>query len=174
MRPDESAGLQARSAALEIVIKPYEDFERAEIEASIAGMLSGFRSMRHSEGDAATTVAITRAVLRDFPAWAIKLGCMKIARRETGCDPRFAPNDAEIAEVVRSLVKPYREAFDATMLLISAVVQPVQTRQRSSIRETQQPAPSLSDGKHAERIAADLAARKARNEAMAGGQHGDD
>jgi hypothetical protein len=156
MRPDERAAAEARAAALEIALLPHGDSARSEIEAAIAGMLSGFRSMRQGEDDAATAVAITRAVLREFPAWAILQGCLKIARRETRCDPRFAPNDAEIVEVVRSIVKPYREAFDAASALLVAVVQDARP-----VAAVPRELPKIGDGKHGERVAADLERRKA-------------
>ena len=165
MRPDERAAVEVRCAALEIALQPHGDEDRADIEAAIAAMFSGFRSMRQAGEDAEAAIAITRAVLRDFPAWAIVAGCLKIARHETKCDPRFAPNDAELVDVVRALVKSYREAFEAASLLIGATVQPIQIPHRSSTRDSQQAhSIQLGDGKHAQRIAADLAARKARNE----------
>ena len=165
MRPDERAAVEARSAALELALRPFEPEQIADIEASIGAMFAGFRSMRQQGEAAADVVTITRAVLREFPAWAITAACLKIARHETRCDPRFAPNDAEIVDVVAGLIKQYREARDAAVLLLDSVVADIaDTRSRSSIRAANAPAVPISDGKHTQRVAADLKARKARNE----------
>ena len=124
MRPDELALVESRSAALTIALEPYGMESRDELKAAIGAMFSGFRSMRQQGDDVESVIAITLAVLRDFPAWAITMGCLKIARRETKIDPRFAPNDAEIAEVISTIVKSYREALEAVSKLLNATVKP--------------------------------------------------
>jgi hypothetical protein len=163
MRPDERAMVEARSAALELALQPFHFDQITEVEASIGAMFAGFRSMRQQGEAVEDVVAITRAVLREFPLWAITKGCLKIARHEIRGDPRWAPNDAEIVDVVYDLVKPYHEALDGTKKLLAAVVQ-AETRMptRGSVREPHQSSPpEPSDGKHAARVAAGLAARKA-------------
>lgn len=160
MNPEERGAVEVRVAALEVALRHHGDADRAEIEGAIAGMLSGFRSMRHGEEDAATAVAITRAVLRDFPAWAIVQACLKIARSETRCNPRFAPNDAEIAEVVREIVRPYRQAFASASLLLNAVVV-----EGPNLRPASRNLPEAGDGKHGARVAADLERRRQQREA---------
>lgn len=163
MRSDERAVVEARFAALELALRPYNDQQVGEINASIGAMLAGFRSMRQQGDDVESTIAITRAVLREFPAWAILQGCLKIARRETRCDPRFAPNDAEISDVIRSIIKPYQEARAAATALLGAVIQQGALPQRGSGRETHREPPlAAGDGKHGQRVLADIAARKAR------------
>lgn len=165
MRDDERDAVQARAAALELALEPYRDEAASEINATIGAMLAGFRSMRQQGDDVESTIAITRAVLREFPFWAITQACLKISRRETQCDPRFAPNDAEIVEVVRSIVKPYRETFTAASALLSAVVENIEPRYRGSTRETQQAPPvSVGDGNHGARVAADLERRRMQRE----------
>ena len=168
MRPDERGPLEARAAALDLALRPFREDQVTDVEASIGAMLAGFRSMRQQGEAVEDVVVITRAVLREFPAWAIAQGCLKIARHETRSDPRFAPNDAEIVEVVRNVVKPYREALDAATALLGAVVQSGETARGSTVRERPQPSPLLvGDGKHAHRVAAELAARKARRDSGA-------
>lgn len=173
MRPDERVTLDARCAALEIATSAYEEAETASVEASIGAMLGGFRSMRQQGENVVRIIEITRAVLREFPAWAINRACLKIARHETKHDPRFAPNDAELADQVRAVLKPYREALDAARALLgSAVRTEPEPHARGSVRKAKPFAPERGDGKHASRIASDLEARKARN-AMREGAAGD-
>lgn len=114
--------LEARGLALTQALAPFTDDQRSQVEAAVAGMLSGFRSMRNASTD---TVEVTLAVLRDFPAWAISRACLMIARNEVGLDKRFAPNDAEIHAVVQRVVKRYEEASDKIGLLLVA---PVETK----------------------------------------------
>ncbi len=167
MRADERGLVTARSAALELTLQSFDDESRNGLKASIGAMLGGFRSMRQQGEDVDAVVTITLAVLRDFPAWAITAACLKIARHETRNDPRFAPNDSEIAEAVRAIVRPYREAYDATVALLGAIVQAEKIQTRSSTRENI-PTVHIGDGKHAQRVAAELAARKAINQTSSG------
>jgi len=157
MTLQERSDVEARTAALELWISPFGPDERGEIEASIVAMLAGFRSMRQQGEDIDSMVAITCAVLRDFPAWAIKKTCLKIARREIQHDARFAPNDAEIAGLVRDLVAPYRKNFEQANALLQAVVEP----KRAAPTARKIPGPPPGDGKHGQRVAADIVARKA-------------
>ena len=174
MRADERAAVEVRGAALALALRPFaEADDGSAVMASIGAMFSGFRSMRQQGDDIEATVRITMAVLREFPAWAINQTCLKIARHETKHDPRFAPNDAELADQVRAVLKPYREALDAARALLgSAVRTEPEPHARGSVREAKPPVPGMGDGRHASRVAADLDAMKARNalrEGEAGG-----
>jgi hypothetical protein len=168
---DERRDLTARADELRMALQPYLDRERNEVEASIAAMLGGFRSMRQ-EGDAAEGIVVVLAgVLRRFPAWAIAKACMKIARNDAGLDRRFAPNDTEIHEVVDAIVREHRQTLERVEGLLTAAVEvrmaqlPVSARQSDVVATGAEPfAPLIhrkpSDGKHAQRVMADLAARK--------------
>jgi hypothetical protein len=156
LRPDERGTLEARAAALELALEPFKPAERSGLKAGVAAMFGGFRSMRQQGDDIDAVVTVTLAVLREFPAWAVRAACLKIARRETRCDPRFAPNDAEIADVVGGLVKPYKEALDGAQAVLAAEVS-VDVRRVVA----PSPPPSAGDGKHGARVKADLARRGA-------------
>jgi hypothetical protein len=169
---DEHRALTERATELRATLWPYVQGERDEIEASIAAMLGGFRSMRQSEDAAADIVAVTASILREFPAWAITKACVKIAQNEAGLDPKWPPNDVQIHAIVSDIVREYR----ATLVNVEALlVAPVEYR-------TALPAPSIApndvrptgiephaplierrpaDGNHALRVAADIAAKKA-------------
>jgi hypothetical protein len=165
--------LTVRANELRAALHPYLPDERNDVEASIAAMLGGFRSMRQ-EGDSAEGIVVVLAgVLRRFPAWAIAKGCMKISRNDAGLDPRFAPNDTEIHRVVDNIVREHRQTLERVEGLLVAPVEvrnalpkPAE-RPHSDIRPSgAEPfAPLIDrkppDGKHAARVAADLAARRA-------------
>jgi hypothetical protein len=124
MRADERVVIEARGAALELALQPFDpSADRTTVNASIAAMLGGFRSMRQEGEDLQSVATVTRAVLREFPAWAITQGCLKIARRETKIDPRYAPNDSQIHEVVQAIVAPYRENMEMAQSLLAASVE---------------------------------------------------
>jgi hypothetical protein len=168
----ERTALTDRATELRATLWPYVASERDEVEASIAAMFSGFRSMRQEGSAAENAVAVTAMVLREFPAWAITKACVKIAQNEAGLDPKWPPNDVQIHAIVSEIVREYR----ATLVNVEALlIAPVETR-------TALPAPSIapngvrptgiepyapliermpSDGNHALRVAADIAARKA-------------
>jgi hypothetical protein len=122
MEAVERGAVEARAAALEIALAPFSVEEKPQLEASVGAMFAGFRSMRQQGEDIESTVAITLAVLREFPAWAITKVCLKIARHEAGFDQRFAPNDAELASAVSKIIDPYRRNLRQARQLLDAVV----------------------------------------------------
>lgn len=170
MTASERAAIEARAAALELALRPYDDdFDRLGLEAVVGAMLSGFRSMRQEGEDAEATVTITLAVLREFPAWAIQRACITLSRGEMRSEVRFAPNDAEIADSCRRLVSIYHSALENAQSLLAAVpAEPVAPKpspaeiEATLGRKTGDRA--KPDGGHAARVAADLARRKAQRE----------
>ena len=73
--------------------------------------------------DVEATLTIAAGVLRDFPAWGIERACLKIARHEVGLDARYAPNDGQIADVVREVLRPYRQALEQASGLLAGSVE---------------------------------------------------
>lgn len=181
--PDERTALERRVAELQSALQPYGADERDMVLAEIAAMLSGFRSMRHQGDDVDGIVNASASVLAPFPLWAIAKGCMKIARREAGLNPSFAPNDTEIYGLVDAIVRDYRKTLETIEALLAAPVdqvralpapQPCRGEVEARLGRPLQPAPYLPvreggdrapDGRHAARVAADLADRKARRDA---------
>lgn len=176
---DERGKLTARVELLTSAIAGYTETEQPSVEAEIAAMLNGFRSMRQRGDEVTATVQIIARVLRDFPPWAIAKGCMSIARQEAGLDPRFPPNDNQIYAVVDEIVKPYRRRLLRSQALLAAPVEATEARPTREqveamlgrkIPEARPGRPPVEDnqdrgdGRHAERVMADLAARKARRE----------
>lgn len=132
-------------------------------------MFSGFRSMRQTGESVEATITITLAVLREFPAWAIKQACVGIAQGQfSDLDPNWPPNDAQIHAAANDLIAYSKRRLEQTERLIEAKVVervPLKSRERDAA-DWKTYAPE-GDGKHAQRIAADLEKRKARNEELA-------
>lgn len=165
----ERSALEAHRERLTHALTPFERNEQSDLAASIGAMFSGFRSMRQTGESVSATITITLAVLREFPAWAIKQACVGIAQGKfSDLDPTWPPNDAQIHAAVSDLVAYHKRRLAHTEELIAAKVierKPLKSRERDAT-EWRPYAPE-ADGKHAQRIAADLAERKARNEAIA-------
>jgi hypothetical protein len=119
----ERGAVEARAAALEIALMPFTHEQKPMVEANVGAMFNGFRAMRQQGDDIEFSATITLGVLRDFPAWAIERGCLKIARHEVGLDARYAPNDGQIADVVREVARPYRQAFTQASALLAGSVE---------------------------------------------------
>lgn len=178
----ERGKLEARSAALSDGLLPFSRDQEGLVDAEIAAMFNGFRSMRQGD-NVALTVEVTRRVLREFPLWAIAEGCLSIAQRRAVTNPpmdaRFPPNDGQIYEIVAGVVSRYRKALNTVNALLTATVEepaPANYELRDGIEYPQsRKAADLGslndfpppDGKHAQRVMADLAARKAQREAGA-------
>ena len=171
MTMTERGAVEARALALREVLRPQGEDERAEVESALAAMLGGFRSMRQTGEDAEIVVAVLRAVLREFPSWAIERACLRIARRQAGLDPRWAPNDAEVVAVCEAVVADYRAALANAEDLLGGVVVPAPQSTGSAHRRPNKPEPKPAlpgDGGHGARVAADLASRRARRESAEG------
>jgi hypothetical protein len=124
----ETSAVAARATALELALMPHDQDEREAVESALAAMFSGFRQMRQTGESVEATVAIARMVLREFPAWAIQEACLKIARGQAGIDRRWPPNDAQLCELVSSLLFRRKRALDDARLLLSACVGREQSR----------------------------------------------
>jgi hypothetical protein len=171
---DERSKLERRAVELRDGLRPHICNDEAAVKATISAMLSGFRAMRQDGEDVAATVEITRNVLQEFPLWAIVKGCMMIARREAGLDPRFAPNDVQLFDVIEQVVRPYRAVLKTIEALLTA---PVRKLPPPPAAPTPGPGHDATgfkftrtdrgDGKHSARVAADLEARRLRREALA-------
>lgn len=125
LAPTERTRLQQRSFHLSVRLLPFGGDQRQSVDDSITALMTGFRSMRHIEDmDVDTMVHVTMVVLRDFPAWAIREGCRRVAMNEAGNDPRWPPNDQEIHKIVSEVARPYREALTKVDALLAALVEP--------------------------------------------------
>jgi hypothetical protein len=173
----ERATLQRRASDLASGLTPMQPHEKDDARAAMHAMLGGFRSRRETGADAQAAVEVLLAILQGFPGWAIEQACLRIAKRQVDIDPpldpRWAPNDGQVHEIVEAIVKPYRKSLDAAQALLAA---PVAKPEPPAIpRQLQHDwhvfawrrHESMGDGKHAERVAADLAARRVRREAEA-------
>ncbi len=166
--------VEARAAALEDALKPFAATDQHAVRASINGLFSGYRSMRQQGDDARAIVDVTMAVLREFPAWAIAQACRKIICGQTKLDRRFPPNDTELFDIVADVVRLYGENLMQAKALLDAPVEEPRFRGPSgpfaSIgprpeKARQRPEVESMTKSRREALMADLAARKARNDA---------
>lgn len=156
---EERAALQRRVAELRHRLLPFDPEESSLVEASVAGMLSGFRSMRQTDEAAEVTLGITSRVLAEYPLWAIEETCLAIARGKAG-NRKFPPNDSEMCSLVDGRLWPYRAALARAEALLAAPVQrptPLRSRPRISGPPGAQP---ISGEGHGARVAADLERRR--------------
>lgn len=179
LKPAERLNLNGRARALTEALQPYSEQETNRVEAELAAMFNGFRSMRQQGADVVGTIEITRRVLREFPVWAIAKGCMKIAQDRAELNARFAPNDAEIYRVVAEIVRHFRKTLAKVKSVLTAQIEKPEPKRptlaeieamlgRKIIdddhRERMRVA-AMGDGRHAQRVMVDLAERKRAKEA---------
>ena len=163
LTPDERSNLQARADALEGALAPHSEDDRERINSALTAMFAGFRQMRQSGDDMEATITITRAVLRDFPPWAIEQACLKIARHEiAGLDPCWPPSDAQIVEAVKATVKLRKQALDDARLVLSAIERQERVPRSGSAPRAQLP-PEISP-ERLRAVLADCEARRLRKE----------
>lgn len=183
LTPAERNALTDRAGELQDCLAGYRPEEREEVEGEILAMLGGFRSVRERGENVEAMAMVAASVLRGLPLWAIKRGCMLIARREVVTDPplhpSFAPSDGQICDVVKGVVAYHRKRLEMAERVLTARPRPPQAPQMSreemeaklgrpiGAREERIPAdpPARNDGKHLERVAADLKRRRAASAA---------
>jgi hypothetical protein len=189
MTETERATITLRAGELQDALRPFMPEERELVEAAVSALLNGFRSMRQTGEEVNAVVAITVCVLEEFPLWAIGKGCLQIARGRAGLDPRYPPNDTQICNIIDRILHPYRQKLQMLQNLLAAPVEPPaigaeeQARVDAKVEEVrkmfgqglrkERGAPlRMGDGRHFERIRADLEARHARNDAAAANDAG--
>lgn len=123
MTPQETEIVKRRAVSIREALRPFEPDEIAIVNATLAAMLGGFRSMRQQGDDVEGTVEVLRHVLREFPVWAISDGCMKIAQNKAGLDPTWPPNDSQVYDMVAEVVRYWRTRLATAESMLSALVQ---------------------------------------------------
>jgi hypothetical protein len=108
-------------------LSPFTFDEKDCVIIAISDMLSGFRSLRHSEEDAVAMLDSLQRVLAEFPLWAIEEGCRAIHQGRAfvdgrKLDRRYPPHDPEIYGVIEGIVKPFREALHRARALLDAPI----------------------------------------------------
>lgn len=168
MTTGERSLVEARAAELRAGLSSFLPGEEATVNAHLAGMLGGFR-FPVSQG----AIHILRGVLREFPLWAIVQACNDVATNQIPMDRDSAPSDRKMHEVVTGIVANYRSTLRVVEALLAAPVEassppayegPYSGPAHDATARKFIPASELGDGKHAERVAADLAARKSRQQ----------
>lgn len=120
---EERSALKARKAALEACLSPHGESDRdvKAVKAALAAMFSGFRSMRQTGQSVDDTIEITRNILREFPAWAISIVCLSVARGDSRLDRHWPPSDAELCDLCRAAVCPRQRQLENARRLLALV-----------------------------------------------------
>lgn len=170
--------VERRVGLLRRVLAPSPKAERNRLEGEMSLMLGGFTVMQKiAEVAARDLVAQYLQLSRDQPFWAIVEACRMVRSGKAGLPVQYCPNELEFNTIIRRLVSDYERRLIAAQRLLDARVQPPPapklTREEIEAKlgrafgarassEPQAPPVSPGDGRHAERVLADLAARQDR------------
>ena len=185
----ERGALEKRASDLRQALAPVPDDapRPLAVKDAMMGMLGAFQSMqRHDDMVAAGIVAsyLENPAVVTAPPWAVIEACKKVRTGKAGLNPSFCPSEPEFAAVVEREIQPYCARLgEMTALLTARVDSPMPAHQRPTAAEIEAKlgrtvgrAPSgrlasipLREPMTEQRrqaLRADLAARKARNEAL--------
>jgi hypothetical protein len=159
----ERAALERRVWELGCAVAPFEDSNREVLLQAITGMLGAFPMMQRF--DQSTALGIVAGYLwtaRERPHWAIVKACERVRSGNAGLNASYCPSEPEFNNLISRLVEPYvnalRRAENLMMKKIEPPAPPRHTHAGSKLEaRTGMPA---GDGKRAERVMADLAARR--------------
>lgn len=175
----ERSSLEARLAELQAALAPYPEASKRRLCEVVSGALGAFPAMqRHSPEAAISITASYLWTMRGRPHWAIEKVCEQIRSGRTNLNLSFCPSEPEFNQLVGKQVQPYAERLALIQKLLNAKTWGPEPERltRAEIAEivgrdfTDRPAflpqPPAGDGKHAQRVLADIEARKsARQEA---------
>lgn len=124
----ERATVERRRRELEIGCTPFTSADQDSAIEAMSLMFGGIKSLRHDDDEAAAAnLNGLRHILKTFPLWAIEQGCHDIHCGEAVLNGKvlgisWCPNDAEVYQFIKQIVKPYRKALDNVTALLSAPV----------------------------------------------------
>jgi len=128
---------------------------------TITGMIGAFPVMqKYDQTTALGMVGAYLSTARERPHWAIVKAAAMIRSGNAGLNPGFCPSEPEFNILVGRLVEPYLEALRRAERLLTAKIEP-SAQPEPRLPEAKSPPATISDGKHASRVMAELAARKA-------------
>jgi hypothetical protein len=178
----EQSALERRVRELQCAVAPFENKNRDEVLHAINAMLGAFMMMQRYDQPTALGVAagyLWTAQQQKRPTRAIIKTCEMVRFGSAGLNPKYPPNEPEWSILIGQLVEPYISALRRTERLmtskIAAPLPPKLTREEIEAKlghplgtpssEAKAPPVPVGDGKHTQRVFAELAARKARREA---------
>ncbi len=175
-------------AERDVLLRRQEYLDRAvapaksrECAGEIARLLSGFLSAK--AGDTQMTIAQYVHYLHDMPLWAIRGACEPGACRELdGYNPAFAPSAEQLHLVAgRFLDKVLRERVEVVEVLGGKLEEhrhrptkaEIEAKLGRPLPKQPRPESAFERRERMQRIADDLALRKARNESIASSPSGE-
>ncbi len=112
-----------RAMELTGALRPFMQDQRNAVDVALSRMIGGFQ--RHLE--VGSIVEVLLDVLREFPAWAIVEGCLRLTKDQHSLNPPFNPNfgpsDNQIYQVVAAVALPYQRRLAQAEALLSAPVE---------------------------------------------------
>jgi hypothetical protein len=172
---DEKAALERRLGELRTAVAPAPGSSRNALLAEIARMLGSFPTMQRHDRE--TAIAIAAGYLwtaRERPHWAIVESCNQVRAGTAGVSREFCPSEPVFNDLVGRVVAVYAQQLAKTEQLLRAKIMPPDPPRLSAeeiarklgrpIGDCDKPeqAPvNGNDGRHMQRVLADLAARKA-------------
>jgi hypothetical protein len=182
LKASEQSKLERRVIELRRTVAPFDSRNRDSLIQAISGMIGSYQMMQ--KFNKATALTITAGYLwtaRQRPHWAIKKACAMVRDGTAGLNPMYCPSEAEFNLLIGRLIEPYTNALHNVERLIKARVElpqpPKLTREEieaklgrplgtaAALKPQAQSSPA-HDGKHMQRVLADLAARKMRRESL--------
>jgi hypothetical protein len=173
----ERSALEERVWSLSCAVAPPQEAHRNALLASISGMLGAFPMMqRHDELTGLAMVASYLWSAREQPHWAILKACNMVRSGIGGLNRAFCPSEPEFNTIAGRCAEAYVDALRRTKRLLAAKVDTPSAGPKPPLSKAALEVLARAhgwtpcDGGHAERVKADLEARRwAREDPPMGG-----
>jgi hypothetical protein len=178
----ERTALQRRAIDLQSALAPWPPSSRDELEGEVSLMLNVPANRGLDETAAMGFVAQYLQLTRARPHWAIVKVCRMVRLGKAGLPPAYCPTEAEFNLLIDREVAYYERALAKAQRVLDAKVQPpdppkpTHAEMEARFRPPAEASPSIeaqscppsiaTDGNHAARVMADIAARKAEREKL--------
>ena len=182
LQPAEQTALQRRAGELRSALAPWPPSSRDELEGEVSLMLNVPANRGLDETAAMGFVAQYLQLTRGRPHWAIVKVCRMVRLGKAGLPTAYCPTEAEFNMLIDREVAYYERALAKAQKVLDAKVRPpdppkpTQAEMEArlpppvgaspSAEANLRPSSAASDGNHTARVMADIAARKAKREAL--------
>lgn len=177
----ERTALERRNSGLCSALAPWPEVSRDPLEAQVSLMLNFPANRGLDETAARGMVAQYLMLNRGRPYWAIVKVCCNVRQGKAGLPPAYCPTEPEFNLLIEREVADYERQLTRTQRILEAKVWPLDPpkltraeidarlgRSLSASAPAEVRTTASSDGNHAIRVIADIAARKARSEVLSG------
>jgi hypothetical protein len=173
----ERTALERRANDLRSALAPWPMVNRDVLEAQVSLMLNFPANRGLDETAAMCMVAQYLMLSRDRPHWAIVKVCRMVRLGKAALPAAYCPTEAQFNLLIEREVADYERQLARTQRILDAKVLPadppkptraeIEAKAWAAPAEVKAPASvAPSDGNHAARVLADIAARKAQRETL--------